>query len=127
MSNPKKARIVKVFEDGATFDQAAAAVGVSSRTIYRWCDGDPEFAEMVEEARDRADDAVESTVFRNCLDPDSAHNTLRMFWLKSRRRHVYGDQSKLELTGKNGGPVEVLSMIDKVYGNSNDDGTPERG
>lgn len=116
MSDEKKARAVELFRAGATYDEAAAAAGVSSRTLYRWAEADPEFAELVEDARDRADDAVEAVVFRNCIDPDPAHNTLRMFWLKSRRRPVYGEQSRLEVSGPNGGPVEFLAAVEKVYG-----------
>jgi hypothetical protein len=116
MSDEKKSRAVELFRSGATYDEAAAAAGVSSRTLYRWAEADPEFAELVEDARDRADDAVEAVMYRNCIDPDPSHNTLRMFWLKNRRRPVYGDQSRLEVSGPNGGPVELLAAIDKVYG-----------
>jgi hypothetical protein len=87
----KKDELVQAFADGATFQEAARRVGVGRGTVYRWMSADPEFTDRVTEARDLSDDAVEYVTYRNCLDPDPAHNTLRMFWLKCRRPHVYRD------------------------------------
>ena len=97
LSYPKKRRpppvadLLAAFREGLTFEEAARRIGVSSRTIFRWCDRDPKLAEAVAEARCKADDQVESVAYRNCLDPDPAHNVLRMFWLKCRRSEVYRD------------------------------------
>lgn len=85
------AKFLDALRQGATREEAVGLLGVTSRTVRRWCEADPEIAEAVADAASRADDAVEAVVYRNCLDPDPAHNTLRMFWLKSRRPEVYRD------------------------------------
>ena len=90
----KKAKLVEAFGRGMTFLEAAQAVGVGTTTVRRWCDADPAFKAAVDDARDKSDDTVEAVTFANCCDPDPAHNTLRMFWLKSRRPEVYRDTVK---------------------------------
>lgn len=95
MADHKNARVralVEAFESGMTVAEAALRVGVGERTVYRWMANDPQFADAVNEARDEADDRVEAVTLGNCLDPDPAHNGLRMFWLKNRRREVYGEK-----------------------------------
>lgn len=89
----RKARrpLLVAFSEGKTIEEAARTAGVSQRSVYRWCEDDPELAEAVAEAKAAADDQVEAATFKNCLDPDAAHNTLRMFWLKCRRPDVYRD------------------------------------
>ncbi len=111
MARDKKATILEAFRNGSTVAEAARAAGIGSKTIYRWAAADPEFGAAVEEARDMADDAVEAVTHRNTLDPDPAHNTLRMFWLKSRRREVYGEKITQEITGKDGSPFPIQVYI----------------
>jgi hypothetical protein len=100
--NKKDARHELMLESlaaGMTYEEAAKKVGVSSRTLFRWCESDPELAERANDARCKADDEVESVTYRNCLDPDADHNTLRMFWLKSRRPEVYREIQQQEHKG----------------------------
>lgn len=103
MSDDKKdarrAKLVESLAVGMTWDEAAKAVGVSSRTLFRWCNADPGLAEQAADARCKADDDVEAATYANCLDLDPANNTLRMFWLKSRRPEVYRDVQQQEHTG----------------------------
>jgi predicted DNA-binding protein (UPF0251 family) len=61
--NKKDARhqlMLEAFASGMTFEEASKKVGVSSRTLFRWCESDPELAERASEARCKADDEVES-------------------------------------------------------------------
>jgi hypothetical protein len=116
MSDDKKDRLLAAFSEGMTTAEAAARVGVCSRTVERWAAADPDFASAVADAKDRADDSVEAVTYRNCIDPDPAHNILRMFWLKSRRPAVYGDRLRQEITGAGGGPVEFMTNVERIYG-----------
>lgn len=95
----RKERLIEAFASGATWFEATRSAGVSERTVRRWCEADPEFAELVAEARCQADDQVEYQTYKNCLDPDPANNTLRIFWLKSRRPEVYRDTAQPETAG----------------------------
>lgn len=91
--NSKRPLVIDALTKGMTMAEAALYACVSKRTIYRWCSLDPELASLVLKARENADDMVEAVTFQNALNPDPANNVLRMFWLKSRRRAVYGERS----------------------------------
>lgn len=103
MSDDKKdarrAKLIDCLSSGQTMEESARTIGVTSRTLRRWCDADPDLAERTADARCRADDEVEAATLANCLDPDPANNTLRMFWLKSRRPEVYREVQQQEHTG----------------------------
>ena len=93
----KKQAVIECFRDGMTMPEAAAKVGVGTRTIVWWASKDPEFREEIDEARCRADDQVEAVMFRNALNPDPAHNVIRIFWLKCRRPEVYRETTQQRL------------------------------
>jgi transposase-like protein len=117
----RKELMLATLATGATWEEAAKRVGVSERTLYRWCAADEQLAALATEARDRADDQVEAVTFQKCLDPDPANNTLRMFWLKSRRPEVYRDKLHADITSGNrplGWPtiVEVIQPRGSVDG-----------
>ena len=97
--DPRRKRVLNALAKGATLEVAAEKAGVNSSTVRRWRQSDPEFAEAVRDAMYDQDDAVEAVTYRNCIDPDAAHNTLRMFWLKSRRPEIYREQVHQHHTG----------------------------
>lgn len=108
--DPRHETMIAALAEGMTWEEAADRVGVSDRTLRRWCASDPGLAALAAKARDAADDMVEAVTFRNCLDPNPAHNTLRMFWLKSRRPRVYRDTVRQELSSP--GPLAPITIIE---------------
>jgi hypothetical protein len=104
--DPRHDRLVELLKAGSTLEDAAKAVGVSSRQVRNWRTADPDLDAIVLDAMCFADDAVEAVTFKNCIDPDPAHNTLRMFWLKSRRPEIYREQAKDE-----GSPAPTVIVI----------------
>ena len=92
--DPRHEKIVAALAEGLTWEQAAERIGIARNTLWRWCQADPELAAAAAEAREQADVEVENLTYLNCLDPDAAHNTLRMFWLKSRRPAVYRETTR---------------------------------
>ena len=97
--DPRHDKMLGALREGMTWEEAADRVGVNERTLRRWCAADPELMAAAAKARESADDMVEAVTFGNCIDPDPAHNTLRMFWLKSRRPEVYRDKAEQQHTG----------------------------
>lgn len=112
----KKAALLEAFRAGMTVVEAARKVGVGTTTIYRWTGSDPEFAAAVEDAKDRADDAVEAVTFANCIDPDPSHNTLRMFWLKSRRPEVYNRPQQIQVSDQRPAPHAIPETDPRLMG-----------
>ncbi len=92
MQHDKKSRAVKLFKDGCTWEEVATGCKVNRTTLWRWAQTDDGFAKAIEEAKADPDLEVEAVTFHNACDPDPAHNTLRMFWLKSRMPKRYKER-----------------------------------
>jgi hypothetical protein len=101
---------------------AARACGVSYRAVYSLRKADPSFAEAWDEAIEQAVDAIEGALYERAIegvDEPVFHkgevcgvvtrysDTAAMFLLKGRRRQVYGDKSQVEMSGPDGGPIQM--------------------
>jgi hypothetical protein len=80
----RKLRLLERLRLGEPWAEAASAVGVCERTAANWRKKDPEYAAAVDAARDAAIAKVESTTYELCLNKDSRHNALRIFYLKAK-------------------------------------------
>lgn len=101
--------------------RSAAAIGASRSTVYEWREADAEFAKeweramrvatlgLEDEARRRGEEGVEEPVFHMgavCGTVRKYSDTLLIFLLKA-RDPKYREKTAMELTGANGGPVEL--------------------
>ncbi len=107
MKIEKKPLVIQKFSEGMTWREVAEACDLSLSTIWLWAENDPEFKAAIKAAGESADSEVEAVTFRNACDPDPANNTLRMFWLKSRK----GYRDRLDVT-TDGGP---LAYVDRAH------------
>jgi hypothetical protein len=104
---------------------AARACGVAPAAAYNLRKVDASFAEAWDAALEEAYDTLEAEAHRRAFEGvtkpihykgvkvDTVReysDTLLMFLLKGRRRKVFGDKSQLELTGANGGPVQLTDV-----------------
>ncbi len=102
--------------------KACAAVGISRQTAYNWREDDPEFAAaweramkagvmgLEDEAHRRAFDGVDEPVFYKgdeCGTVRKYSDTLTIFLLKAHNPEKYREKTSMELTGANGGPVQI--------------------
>ena len=117
---------------GATDIEIADFFGVSVASLYRWKNEHPEFCESLKASKEIADDRVERSLFarangyehdevdirviagevvqtpiRKFYPPDT---TACIFWLKNRRPDLWRDKVEQEVTGKDGGPIQVSSI-----------------
>lgn len=128
---------------GATDAQLADFFGVNVSTIYQWKIVNPEFSESLKVSKEAADDAVERSLFTRALGyehdevdirvvdhqiiqtpikkiypPDT---TAAIFWLKNRRPEKWREMKAIEMTGTDGGPLQVQQVrrviIDPNVGN----------
>lgn len=100
MKTDKKPDVLAAFAMGMSWREASEASGVAVSTIWRWAKDDPEFDAEIRAACADVDAEVEAVTFANCIDPDPAHNSLRMFWLKCRRPNVYQDRTAQQHSGE---------------------------
>lgn len=109
MLQDKKTEALEAFKQGCTWAEAASACGVTRQTLWRWSSADPVFAQAIKDAGADADVEVEAVTFANACDPDPVHNTLRMFWLNSRKG--YKTRSDVTTNGDSlRSPVVILPV-----------------
>ncbi len=121
---------------GATDADLALHFEVAISTITLWKAGHPDFSASIKTGKSEADDRVEASLYRRAVGysqqavriflPKGAPApvyaeyveavapdvTAAIFWLKNRRPEAWRDRINHELTGKNGGPVEVKTLAD---------------
>lgn len=119
---------------GATDAEIAEFFDVDVRTIYRWKNTHPEFCQALNIGKDEADERVvralyhravgyeqeavkifmpagaENPVYAPYIEKIAPDTTAAIFWLKNRRPAEWRDRAALELSGPDGGPVQVLDV-----------------
>lgn len=108
--------------DTLNVSASARAAGITPGTAYAWKHKDPSFADAWREAEQEGVDTLEAEARRRafngtykpvfhkgeqCGEILEYSDSLAVFLLKGYRRSVFGDASKLEVTGKDGGPIEL--------------------
>jgi len=114
---------------GYTDKKLAEFFGVTEQTINNWKKDHEGFFESIKKAKDSADAVVVDSLFQRAkgyehpedkifLDkgepvivPTIKHYppdpTSIIFWLKNRQPEIWREKQSIELTGKDGGPVEL--------------------
>lgn len=102
--------------------KACAAVGISRQTAYGWREDLPDFAEaweraakistsvLEDEAVRRANEGWDEPVYHQGVQCGSVRkysDTLLIFTLKARDPAKYRENTRMELTGADGGPVQM--------------------
>lgn len=102
--------------------KACTAVGISRQTAYGWREDLPAFAEawdraskistsvLEDEAVRRANEGWDEPVYHQgvqCGTVRKYSDTLLIFSLKARDPAKYRENTRMELTGADGGPVEI--------------------
>ena len=119
---------------GATDLDVAQFFEVDVRTVYRWKIEYPEFCQALKSGKEVADDLVEDRLFKRATGyshdavkvfmpanasapvyaPIVEHHppdtTAAIFWLKNRRPDRWRDVKAQEISGKDGGPVQVQEI-----------------
>jgi len=102
--------------------RACAAVGISRMSAYNWRQDSPEFAAaweramragllaLEDEAHRRAFEGTEEPVFHlgaECGTVRKYSDTLAIFLLKAHDPRKYRENASMEITGANGGPLQI--------------------
>ena len=88
---------------------AARAAGFGRNAAYEWRKDDVQFAADWDEALDEAIDALEESAYERA---SSTSDRLAEVLLKAHRPEKYVEKRLLEMTGKDGGPIEQKMTLD---------------
>jgi len=103
----RKAQMLAALADTKTNISAACErVGINRWTHYNWMDNDEEYAQEVEAVAEKLIDSVETMFLRSTIESDD-RRSMRWFLERKARHRGYGRIEKRELTGEDGGPIEV--------------------
>jgi hypothetical protein len=108
-------RLLGALRLGMTRRAAAGVAGFSKTTLYRMLENDPDgtLGTAMEKAEAEAE-ATYSTIVANAA-ADPKNWTAAAWWLERRHPADYAKRDKVEMTGKDGGPIdhrEVTSLPD---------------
>lgn len=101
-SPEREQAILNALRLGNTRRNAAAYAEVSHETFYRWL-GDVTFRDAVEKAEADAEARFLGQIAKAAADGTW---TAAAWWLERRRHEDYRRREHLEMTGRDGGPIE---------------------
>ena len=134
--HPAFARALAI--DGLTNAEIAEKLSIGLTTLKKWINKYPEFATSIKEGKEPADAKVEMALYKKALGFDVTEkravvvgngpsakvqyvtetryvppdNTAGIFWLKNRRPDKWRDRAQHEISGPDGGPIEITRMTD---------------
>lgn len=98
----KKALLLALEQSLGVVTQACRQVGINRTTFYKYVNEDTEFAAAVKDMSEIAVDFVESKLFKQIRESNTAAT---IFYLKTKAKHR-GYVERIESTGKDGGPID---------------------
>lgn len=119
----KKASFLAAYADTGNITTSAQIAGIARPTHYDWMQDDPEYVtaflqaegqaidSLEREARRRAIEGTEEPVYQGGREVGTIRkfsDVLLIFLLKGARPQKYRDNSRVEVTGANGGPVHSV-------------------
>lgn len=124
----------KIAGEGATDVAIAQELGVDRRSVIRWREQHPAFAEACAAIKQMADDQMEASLFRRGLG--YSHDAVKIFqyegrpvtvdytehyppetaaaslWLRNRRPDKW--RERIEHTGADGGPIVIATALEEA-------------
>lgn len=120
---------------GATDIELAKMFEVDEATINRWKQDHPEFCVSIKEGKEQADANVANRLYQRAMGYEhpelitasyqgqitdtmtvtkhyAPDPTAAIFWLKNRQPAKWRDKQDVELSGKDGAPIQVQNMTD---------------
>lgn len=121
---------------GATNEELADFFSVSVDTIHEWKKVHPSFSDAIKSGKDQADAHVADRLYQRAMGYEhpevhisnyqgeitmtpitkiyAPDPTAAIFWLKNRQSAKWRDIKAVEMSGKNGGPVQFEEVIRKI-------------
>lgn len=106
-----KRAILKSLRNGASVRKAVKAAGCSRTTFYEWRQKDKRFNKRVLQTYEARTEVVEDALFMSATEPDEkgkTNVTAQIFWLCNRKPDSWKNVNKVEHSGPDGKPLEVV-------------------
>lgn len=104
MNKKRQDMMVELLRNGHTIGYACELLGVSRATEYKFRVANPEYRARVDEALDVRCEIVEEALYAKAAAGDVR---AAEFWLINRSAGRWQARRNLEVTGADGGPIEV--------------------
>ncbi len=124
IANPDeiKVALLACLGDGMSTTDACSLVGIDRDTMYAWIAKDPQFAADYTAAKERAADYYAEKVVAEVdgVGNGASHervavaklrNEAHKWMAKVLKPKTYSEKAGVELTGKNGGPIDVAISV----------------
>ena len=117
--------------DGLTDAQIADSIGIAPQTLCEWKGKFPILREALKYTKDYTDRQVENALYKSATGYDyeedvvtktgevvrvtkhmPANTTAQIFYLKNRKRDVWRDKIETEITGANGGAIQIQGLTE---------------
>ena len=103
----KKAVLVALESSLGVVTSACAKAGIGRTQFYNWMKEDPAFKQQVDELENVAFDFVESQLYKQIQDNNTAAT---IFWLKTKGKNR-GYSERTEITGRDGESLTPFQII----------------
>lgn len=106
-------KVIELGKQGYSKAMIAASLDIARETLDQWIDLIPDFSDAMKIAITQSQFWWEKTAQEN-LGNNQFNSPLWSKSMPARFPRDYSDRSKVELTGANGGAVEVITKIENV-------------
>lgn len=103
--------LLNALRAGNTRQASAAYAEINRATFYRWMDADASLRDSIEKAEAEAEVRFAAQVARAATNGTWQ---AAAWWLERRRPSDFALRSRVEMTGKDGGPIESVSITDDL-------------
>lgn len=108
-------RVIQLGADGNSKEAIAVELGITWKTLNNWADEHPAFLLALEEAKNREMVWFEKLAKSHMIESPGGNRLNTALWGRSvaaRFPNKYRENNKLEVTGRNDGPIQIDHVHD---------------
>lgn len=109
---------IEYLRQGFSVTALAGHIGVARSTIFKWAEENEEFSDALKTGQAMAAAFWERTLLNVALTGEG-NATAAIFGVKNRSREDWRDKTETELTGSDGGPVQIQEIKRVVVNSGN--------
>ena len=98
-------KVESLAAQGLSKKEIAYCLGIGESTLYERQKKDPEFLEAIKKGKAKGIGTITNALFQS---GKGGNVTAQIFYLKNRAPDKWKDRREQEITGKGGGPIQIL-------------------